>query len=159
MPVKQIELDPSSVLSADTSEERVKSLQLPPFASRQMVFEKVDRFTTFLAEYTFLEKDIIVHFFPSDEVHQSPQARAYWYEVFPKVLDPVARVAFGVEPPRLEAQFIEMAIPFFVQADQAKPTPSWYLKARGFTDQLDPDGLVQRFLSSLDAALDAENAM
>lgn len=159
MPVKQIELNPDHVLKADTSEAGAKALQLPPFASKQMVFEKVERFTTFLAEYAFLDKDIIMHFFPSEEVHQMKLARAYWHETFPRVLDPVARAAFGVEPPRLEAQFIEMAIPFFVPADQAKPTPSWYLKARGFTDQLDPHGLVLRFMSALDAALDAENAM
>lgn len=159
MPVRQIELDPNFALKADTSEQAVKSLQLPPFASKAVVFTKVDRFTTFLAEYTFRDKDIILHFFPSDEVHQSQNARTYWNEVFPRVLDPVARASFGVEPPRLEAQYVEMAIPSFIPADQAKATPSWWLCAHGFTEILDPDGLVDRFLVALDVALDAENAM
>jgi hypothetical protein len=159
MPVRQIELDPTYALTADTSEQGVKDLQLPPFGSKAVAFTKVDRFTTFLAEYTFQDKDIVLHFFPSDEVHKSAKAKPYWYDVFPKVLDPVARSSFGAEPPRIEAQFIEMAIPSFIPADQAKATPSWWLCAHGFTDSLDPDGLVQRFLSSLDRALDAENAM
>jgi hypothetical protein len=42
---------------------------------------------------------------------------------------------------------------------QAKATPSWWFCAHGFTEVLDPHGLVERFLSSLDRALDAENAM
>lgn len=159
MPVRQVELDPVYALEADTSEEAVKKLQLPPFASKALVFAKVDRFTTFLAEYTFQDKDIILHFFPSEEVHQSKRARPYWFEVFPHVLDPVARQAFGAEAPRLEAQFIEMAIPSFVPPDKAKATPSWWFCARGFTTVLDPHGLVERFLVALDRALDAENAM
>lgn len=159
MPVRQIELNPAHVMKADVSEQGVKDLQLPPFASKPTDFTKVDRFTTFLAEYAFLDKDIVLHFFPSEEVHQSPKAKSYWFDTFPKVLDPVARRAFGAEPPRLEAQFIEMAIPSFIPVDQAKATPSWWLCAHGFTDVLDPDGLVARFLSSLDAALDTEKAM
>lgn len=159
MHVRKIELDPAHVLVADTSEPGVKELQLPPFASAPRVFVKVDNFSTFLAEYAFIDKDIVLHFFPSEEVHQSPKARPYWFDVFPKVLDPIARQSFGAEPPRLEAQFIEMAIPSFIPADQAKPTPSWWLCAHGFTELLDPHGLVGRFLSSLDRALDAENAM
>lgn len=159
MPVRPIELDPAHVMKTDASESGVKQLQLPPFASMPMEFTKVDRFTTFLAEYTFLDKDIVLHFFPSDEVHNSGNAKQYWHTVFPKVLDPVARNSFGAEPPRIEAQYIEMAIPSFIPADQAKPTPSWWLCAHGFTGALDPHGLVDRFLSSLDAALDAEKAM
>ena len=159
MPVRQIEFDPAHAMSADTSEQAVKDLQLPPFASKAVAFTKVDRFTTFLAEYTFRDADIIMHFFPSEEVHQSPKARPYWLEVFPRVLDPVAPTSFGVEPPRLEAQYIEVAIPSFIPADQAKPTPSWWLCAHGFTDVLDPAGLVDRFLVSLDRSLDAEKAM
>ena len=159
MHVRQVELDPAHVLRANVSESSVKKLQLPPFVSKTVFFTKVDRFTTFLAEYTFQGKDIILHFFPSDELHQSPRARPFWLEVFPRVLDPVSREAFGAEPPRLEAQFIEMAIPSFVPVDQAKTTPSWWFCAHGFTDVLDPHGLVERFLSSLDRALDAENAM
>lgn len=153
------DLDPLYVLAHDTSQPEVKKLQLPPIASQMMTFTKVDRFTTFLAEYTFRGKDVIIHFFPSNELLQSQRARPFWLEVFPRVLDPVSRQAFGAEAPRLEAQFIEMAIPSFVPADQAKPTPSWWFCAHGFTDVLDPDGLVDRFLSSLDRALDAENAM
>lgn len=159
MPVRTIELDPAHVMKTDTSEPGVKDLQLPPFASAPKAFTKVDRFSTFLAEYTFSGKDIVLHFFPSEEVHQSRNAKGYWHQVFPKVLDPIARTSFGAEPPRIEAQYIEMAIPSFIPADQARATPSWWLCAHGFTDSLDPDGLVQRFLSSLDVALDAENAM
>jgi hypothetical protein len=92
------------------------------------------------------------------EVHQSPNAKEYWHTVFPRVLDVVSRSSFGAEPPRLEGQFIEMAIPSFAPAD-AQATPSWYLRAYGFSDVLDPHGLVDRFLSSLDRALDAEKAM
>jgi len=153
------DLDPTYVLTHDTSQPEVKKLQLPPFASKATVFTKVDRFTTFLAEYAFIDKDIVFHFFPSDEVHQSSRARPYWLEVFPRVLDPVVRKSFGAEPPRLEAQLIEMAIPSFVPADQAKATSSWWLCARGFTDVLNPHGLIEGFLVAFDKALDAENAM
>lgn len=159
MPARPTEFDPAYALKADTSEKGVRDLQLPPFASVPMVFTKVDNFTTFLAEYTFSGKDIILHFFPSAEVHKSPRAHDYWHKTFPAWLDPVARASFGAEPPRLEAQYIEMAIPSFIPASEAKPTPSWYLCAHGFTDGLDPEGLIQRFLSSLDLALDAEKAM
>jgi hypothetical protein len=137
----------------------LKRLQLPPFTSKALVFTKVDRFTTFLAEYSFQNKDIVLHFFPSEEVLQSSRSRPYWLEVFPRVLDPVARKGFGAEPPRLEAQFVEMAIPSFIPAAQAKATPSWWLCAHGFTEVLDPHGLVERFLALLDQALDAEKAM
>jgi hypothetical protein len=153
------DLDPLYVLKHDTSQPEVKQLQLPPFTSRMLTFTKVDRFTTFLAEYTFQDKDIVLHFFPSEEVLQSKRARPYWLETFPRVLDPVARESFGAEPPRLEAQYIETAIPSFILAAQAKATPSWWFCAHGFTEVLDPHGLVERFLSSLDRALDAENAM
>lgn len=153
------ELDPAYVLKNDKSQPEVRQLQLPPFISKTLVFTKVERFTTFLAEYAFQDKDIILHFFPSEELHQSPRAKTYWLEVFPRVLDPVSRESFGAEPPRLEGQFIEMAIPSFIPAAQAKATSSWWFCAHGFTEVLDPHGLVERFLSSLDRALDAEKAM
>jgi hypothetical protein len=153
------DLDPAYVLKNDVSQPELKQLQLPPFASKPVAFTKIDRYTTFLAEYTFGGKDIVLHFFPSEEVHKSPRGKTYWHNIFPRVLDPVARSSFGAEPPRIEAQFIEMAIPSFVDPKTAQATSSWWLCAHGFTDSLDPDGLVQRFLSSLDAALDAEKAM
>lgn len=159
MPVRTIELNPDHVMKSAAAADGVAGLQLPPFSSTATAFTKVDRFTTFLAEYTFLGSDIVMHFFPSTEVHQSSKAKAFWFQVFPEILDPVARSSFGAEPPRIEGQLIEGVTPSFVSADQAKATSSWWLCARGFTDALDPHGLVDRFFVALDRALDAANAM
>jgi hypothetical protein len=117
-------------------------------------FTTVAIYTTFLVEYTFKDNDIVIHFFPSTEVHQLPNAQHYWLSIFPEVLDRVARSSFGVEPPRLEGQFIEAAIPSSAPLDDQRAVPSWYLRARGFVKKMDPEWLLRKFFATLDTELD-----
>jgi hypothetical protein len=146
-----------------------KSLQIEKgVGSIPLKFTRVTRFTTFFVEYAIKDGDIVVHFFPSEEAHKSQNARTYWFDTFPLVLDKVACASFGVQAPRLEAGFVEVGTPsptlpgmepVWFDAYKGAAMPSWWLVAHGFMHVIDPDALVDRFFSALDSALDAANAM
>lgn len=115
-------------------------------------FTQVDCYTTFLAEYAFIDGDIVFHYFPPREAYvQVPGTDAHrvtqdfqkrWRQVFPAVLSPVAEAYFRASRPTVAAQYVpEMT--------------SWWMRCRGFAERLDPDGYVQQFLEKLDHALDA----
>jgi hypothetical protein len=113
-------------------------------------FNQVRDYTTFLAEYTCLDGNIVVHFFPPLEAYVGVgEARKvveeyllFWQKKFPLVLSPVAEDYFKATRPVLTAQYIpEMQ--------------SWYLKAGGFANRLDPDAFILKFFERLDAGLDA----
>lgn len=112
-------------------------------------FEKVRDYTTFDAEYTYLEeKDLVMHFFLTPEMlslaktdEGYPLVERYWLAEFPKALDPVAQKHFDATAPRLQLSYThEMT--------------SWWFKAQGYGDRLDPDGFVVAFLDLLDSALE-----
>lgn len=110
-------------------------------------FVKVEGYTTFRAEYTFEESDIVFHFFLPPELRpheKSAQVHKYWTEVFPRVLEPVVYDVFKAQPPRLQAAYINDL-----------DINSWWLRAYGFADQLEPAGLCALLFSTLDARLDA----
>lgn len=104
-------------------------------------FLPVEDFTTFRAEYTLEGDDLVFHFFrPSGGTDE------YWEGSFPEALEEVAKSVFHADYPRLEAQFISDF-----------DLDSWWFRARGFAQSLDPDALAYAFLENLDVALDAEN--
>lgn len=112
-------------------------------------FERVDDYTTFLAEYAFVGGDIVLHFFPPREayVQQGDRARVVndyllWFQRrFPEILSPLAEQYFQATRPVLVAQYVpEMT--------------SWWMRCGGFALRLDPDQYIKRFLEQLDQQLD-----
>jgi hypothetical protein len=112
-------------------------------------FTKVEDYTTFLAEYAFIDGDVVVHFFLPRE-HYVQVADGYkpldehliwWQRAFPQVLSPVAEKYFAATYPVLMAQYVpEMT--------------SWYFKAGGYALRLDPEAFLLQFFSYLDQAID-----
>jgi hypothetical protein len=106
-------------------------------------FTKVKDFTSFDAEYTYVNSDLVMHFFLPPEKRLSNQIdRQYWIEYFPKCLDEAARTYFNAEYPRLMAKYTE-------------EMESWWFKANGFEHVVDPDALAVKFLKALDTLVDA----
>jgi len=111
-------------------------------------FTPIDDFTTFNAEYTLLEEsDIVVHFFLPRELQGpeghplKPAVHHYWTQLFPSVLDPVARAHFDAEQPRLVAKY-------------SPEVTSWWLRARDYGHILDLRSYLVRFFQSMDQGLD-----
>lgn len=117
-----------------------------------IAFKKVENFTTFWAEYAFVDGNIVVHFFPTPEAyvqHGSVDRKVVnetflrsWKIAFPHVLSPAAESYFKATAPVLEATYV------------AEMT-SWWLRAGGFANRLNPDAFVLGFFAELDARLDA----
>jgi len=112
-------------------------------------FIQVEQYTTFLAEYAFLDGDIIVHFFPAKEEYIEvagkhrvrEESLLRWQRLFPEVLSPVAEAYFRATLPRISAQYVpEMT--------------SWYFRAGGFANLLNADNFILTFFERLDDALD-----
>ena len=113
--------------------------------------EKVEGYTTFLAEYTFQGGDIIIHFFMPMEAYSrraggsgpepKPEYISYWQNKFPQVLSAVAMEYFDATYPRIFAEWVPEMV-------------SWYMKCQGFASRLDPKGYVDRFFELLDSSLD-----
>ena len=115
-------------------------------------FIKVEEYTTFRAEFAFDGDDIVFHFFLPPELEDlqkkgpsiNQRVDKYWKDSFPRTLDVVARDFFKVEFPRLKAAYTE-------------ELQSWWLRAFGFSDGLDPEARCRMFIARLDQALDAVN--
>lgn len=124
-----------------TDEERESLAALNDFTCKgvaPLAFTEINDFTTFKAEYAFDGGDIILHFFPSPEREGDTH---YWLQLFPAVLDPVAREVFDATAPRLTAAYTE-------------EMDSWWLRARNYWHILDKEVLTLRFLEKLDQTLD-----
>lgn len=116
------------------------------------VFTKVENFTTFWAEYAFIDGNIIVHFFPPPEEYERHSATGRmsvksefirrWTQKFPLVLSPTAEKYFNATRPVLEATYV------------AEMT-SWWLRAGGYANRLAPEEFLRGFFVALDANLDA----
>jgi hypothetical protein len=132
----QATLSPNQVTSTVEGEQKgtlpVQAIQFMP----------VTDLTTFAAEVAVTEGDLVYHFFVTQEVNALPDARKYWLELFPEVLEKTAQEYFKADFPRLKAAYTE---------EQA----SWWLRAFGFGHVLDPHKLALSFCDALDAALDA----
>lgn len=116
-------------------------------------FTKVEDYTTFLAEYAFIDGDIVVHFFLPREYYVQvadgykplDERLIWWQRAFPQVLSPVAEKYFAATFPVLMAQYVpEMT--------------SWYFKAGGYARRLDPEAFLLQFFSYLDQAIDVADA-
>lgn len=106
-------------------------------------FIDISEYTTFRAELAVTEGDLVFHFYPTEEVHalKNPTPAKYWKELFPSVLEPVAKSYFNADEARLKAAYTE-------------EQTSWWLRGFGFGHVLDPHKFAYGFLAALDAALD-----
>lgn len=112
-------------------------------------FTQISDYTTFLVEYAFLDGNIIVHFFPPIEAYVGvgdgrrvvEEFSLYWQRRFPLVLSPVAEDYFKATLPVISAKY-------------TPELQSWYFKAGGFANRLDPDSFILGFFARLDEALD-----
>lgn len=99
------------------------------------------------AEVANVEGDLVFHFFLPDRwaAHfEAPPVKRYWKEIFPEVLQDVAKEHFKADHPRLVAQFI---------SDYA--LNSWWFKANKFGDTLlDWEAFAKQFYVKLSAELD-----
>jgi len=121
-------------------------------ADAVLKFTKVEKFTTFLAEYVFSDGAIIVHFFPPLEAYetslvtQQPRVSAEflrsWKNKFPSVLSPTAENYFLATYPVLAATYVE-------------EMTSWWMRVGGYGAFANVDADIMRFFETLDAALDA----
>jgi hypothetical protein len=141
----EVNVDDARRIATGTSGEEIRGIEkaIPRFT-------KVDQFTTFSAEYAFMEGDIILHFFLPDEVRPeegspivSRTVKRWWEEdAFPDCMTIVAKAHFDAGYPRIIAKYTEELC-------------SWWFRGRGFASSvLDPDALVISFLEKLDAMLD-----
>lgn len=116
-------------------------------------FTQVNSYTTFAVEYACVDGSFVIHFFPPPEAFVMVEGARkvpteyllFWQKKFPAVLSPVAEGYFKATYPQLMAQYVpEMR--------------SWYMRAGGFANRLDPDTFLQQFFALLDRALDALTA-
>ena len=114
--------------------EREQGNKLPVFV---LNFTPVLDYTTFAAEFTVTEGDIVFHFYVTEEVNKRPDVNRYWKEVFPSVLEPIVKEHFNADFPRVKAAYTE-------------EKGSWWLRAYGFGHLLDPHKVVYMFLDKLD---------
>lgn len=114
---------------------------------QELHFTKINCYTTFAAEYAIEGDDLVFHFFLPPELEEQlrePHVLKYWRRTFPTVFEPVVYTAFKVHPPRVQAAYVnDLGV------------NSWWFRAYGFANRLDPDGLCSFFLEELDKALDA----
>lgn len=112
-------------------------------------FQKVEDFTTFLAEFGIQQGDIVIHFFlpyeafSGDDEHKEVKDGylTYWQHTFPPILSTTAEEYFNDTYPRIFAEWIP-------------ELRSWYMRCKGFGKKLDPETYAMKFLEALDGALD-----
>jgi hypothetical protein len=128
------------------AKEKMKSEPATGAGVTAITFTKSEEFTTFIAEYTIKDDDLVFHFFLTPELDKEPKdgpVAVYWMRTFPLTLDKAAQNFFRATAPRLQAKYtVELQ--------------SWWLRAQGFGTNLDPDALAMRFLHELDKALDQQ---
>lgn len=97
----------------------------------------------FNAEYQLVDRNLVFHFFvhPMHAQQVPPQQLEHWWlNGFAQVLDQTAQDYFQATIPQLQARYTE-------------EVASWFLKAQGFSDLLDPLGFAAGFLARLDGTL------
>jgi hypothetical protein len=104
-------------------------------ASGVPVFTRVEDYTTFIAEHTMKDDDLVIHFYPTEE------SNSYWTSRFPEVLDRVAQAYFRATSPRLQAKFTH-------------EVNSWWFRARGYSHIPDMNGFISGFFDALDQGLE-----
>ncbi len=137
---------------------------------RPLQFVRVDKYTTFTAEYGMKDGNVIIHFFlprregeplevtplyatPAEIDESAVRAMAtaailnsntsifdYWLKRFPECLEQVVREVLQMEPPQVLASY-------------TKEVSSWWLQIKEL-QSLDPNGLVFKVFAELDKLLD-----
>jgi hypothetical protein len=123
---------------SDSEREDLSAAVSGQYAVEPLVYTQVKDYNTFLAEYAFEGGDIILHFYRTPEYKDNT---AYWLNIFPMALDPVARIVFNATAPRLRAAYTE-------------EMDSWWLRANDYEYIIDRKALVLHFLETLDHTLD-----
>lgn len=104
---------------------------------QQQTYEK------FHVEYAFMEGNFVVHFFVHpDAIARYPEAvlEHWWQHDFAQCLSSVAQEYFRATLPRIMAKY-------------TMETASWWFKAQGYGELLDPLGFLHAFFSLLDETL------
>jgi hypothetical protein len=104
-------------------------------------FIAVNDYTTFRAEYTLQDENVVVHFFLPPEFKE--QVGEYWTIRFPRALDATARAYFSADKPRLQAKYTE-------------EMKSWWFRALSYGHIIDLKGFVMGFFDELDRALERQ---
>jgi hypothetical protein len=133
-------LTPRQVTKTVEGEQTAGTLPVLP-----LIFTTVNDYTTYAAEFAITEGDLVFHFYATDEVNQRRDPRGYWLEAFPAVMERVAKDYFKADFPRLKAAYTE-------------EKASWWMRAKGFGQVLDPHKFTYKFLDELDSALDLDGA-
>lgn len=114
-------------------------------------YTPVSDYTTFDAEFAWIDDNLVIHFFLTPEMKETnkteraPEVKQYWLTTFPDVVDKTAQKFFIAGPPRLQMKYtIELA--------------SWWFKAQGFADRLDPDAFALKFFEVLDQDLESSES-
>lgn len=144
-------VSPSETKDARGEYSGVANNAMGGIGSATVKMEKVEEYTTFLAEFAVQDSDIIIHFFLPYEAYtdttKGKRVKAgydkYWQNNFPITLSNVAMQHFDATYPRIFAEWVpEMQ--------------SWYMRCRGFGNRLDPESFTRKFFEVLDVALDPE---
>ena len=118
-------------------------------------FTKVEDLTTFSAEVTVTDGEAVYHFYATKEVNDLPRwvtpdgpvqlsltANNYWIGLFPTEMEKAAKAYFDADERRLRAAYT---------AEKA----SWWLRAKGAGQRLDPQRFALGFCDALDKALES----
>ena len=144
MTTEQTKLSPTQVSRTVEAEQKGTMPLLP------LQFTKIEDLTTFAAEVTVTDGDAVYHFYATEEVNALPRwngseltmtSATYWAEFFPKVMEAAAREYFDADESRLRAAYT---------AENA----SWWLRAKGVDQRLDPQRFALGFCEALDKALE-----
>lgn len=117
-------------------------------------FTKVEDLTTFAAEVAVTDGDAVYHFYATKEVNALPlwtigngvrdlemTAQYYWTKFFPSIMEQAAKEYFDADERRLRAAYTAEAA-------------SWWLRAKGAGQRLDPQRFALGFCDALDKALE-----
>ena len=104
-------------------------------------FTKVTEYTTFDAEYAYVDNDIVFHFFLPDDVSHLQGVQEYWKNAFPAALDKVSQEHWDATYPRLQAAFTE-------------ELNSWWMRCFGFAQVGNPEARIKKFFDKLDKQID-----
>lgn len=106
-------------------------------------FKKFDK-PTLLGEYALIDNDLVFHFYLTEEQKKQAGSSDYWFNTFPRVLDKTAQEYFQVGAPRLKASYTD-------------EMGSWWMRAYGFGNVLDPDSIALGFMERLERDLKTQS--
>jgi len=137
-----------TVLAAQVDEEESRVQLNRAFSSEGTLNPKAIEFLIydgmfFRAEYQLIDRNLVFHLFVRPEhVSDVPvqTLERWWLNDFAQHLDTVAQAYFDATAPRLQALYTQ-------------EVASWFLKAQGYGDLIDPLAFARGFLERLDGTL------